>query len=168
MDRARAADNAVRRLVRFLTERSLFLAAAESCTSGLVADLLGGVNGASACFWGSFVCYTPQAKVKMLGVGEEILARYGLVSGETARAMAAGALEKSGADAAVSITGLAGPGGDGSPVPVGTVWIGTALRGGAVQAEQFHFKGRRNGVRHRAALKALEQIMNQLPLLGKN
>jgi PncC family amidohydrolase len=98
----------------------------------------------------------------MLGIGEETLARYGLVSGETARAMAAGALEKSAADAAVSVTGLAGPGGDGSPVPVGTVWIGTALRGAASQAEQVHFTGPRNELRQKAARAALEHILKRL------
>jgi len=98
----------------------------------------------------------------MLGVKEETLAKYGLVSEETARAMAQGALEKSGADAAVSITGLAGPDGDGTAVPVGTVWIGTALKAGKIQAAQFHFNGPRNKVRQKAARKALEEITKQL------
>ncbi|MDR1308208.1 MAG: CinA family protein [Treponema sp.] len=158
----RGPDRTAERLIRLLAGRSLFLAAAESCTAGLVADLLGQVSGASACFWGSFVCYTPRAKMRMLGIGEETLARYGLVSGETARAMAAGALEKSAADAAVSVTGLAGPGGDGSSVPVGTVWIGTALRDAAPQAEQVHFTGPRNELRQKAARAALEHILKRL------
>jgi PncC family amidohydrolase len=128
----------------------------------MVGSMLGEIPGASACFWGSFVCYTAQAKVKMLGMAEEVLVKYGLVSGETARAMAVGALEKSGAHAAVSVTGLAGPGGDGSLVPVGTVWIGTALRNGKVQTTQFHFNGPRNAIRVKAAGKALEQIRKQL------
>jgi PncC family amidohydrolase len=98
----------------------------------------------------------------MLGVGEETLSKYGLVSEETARAMALGALEKSGADAAVSITGLAGPDGDGSSVPVGTVWIGTALRAGTVHAAHFQFSGSRNEVRQKAAREALEAITTQL------
>jgi PncC family amidohydrolase len=149
-------------LVKFLIGRSLFFAAAESCTAGLLADLLGQVPGASGCFWGSFVCYTPQAKIQMLGVKEETLAKYGLVSEETARAMALGALVKSGADAAVSITGLAGPGGDGTSVPVGTVWIGTALKAGKIHAAQFHFNGPRNKVRQKAARVALEEIITQL------
>lgn len=136
----------------------MVLAGAESCTAGLGADLLGRVSGASECFWGSFVCYTPQAKTAMLGVSKETLTRYGLVSGETARAMAAGALEKSGADAAFSVTGLAGPNGDGSSVPVGTVWIGTALKSGVTAEKQFCFSGGRNEVRRQAAQKALEQI----------
>ncbi|MDR2210179.1 MAG: CinA family protein [Spirochaetaceae bacterium] len=154
--------NSAERLIKLLRERSLFLAAAESCTAGMLGSMLGEIPGASACFWGSFVCYTPQAKIAMLGMGEEILVKYGLVSEETARAMALGALKKSGAHAAVSITGLAGPGGDGSPVPVGTVWIGTALWSGKVQAMQFHFDGPRHRIRLKAAGEALEQISKQL------
>ncbi|MCL1814628.1 MAG: CinA family protein [Treponema sp.] len=157
---------AAERLVRLLTERSLYLAAAESCTAGLVADALVQIPGASGCFWGSFVCYTPQAKIQMLGLGKETLNRYGLVSEETARAMAVGALERSGADAAVSVTGLAGGGSAGAErVPPGTVWIAAALRRDGPElctAAVFHFKGRRNKVRQQAARKALEMIIDFL------
>jgi PncC family amidohydrolase len=149
-------------LVAFLTERSLVLAAAESCTAGLVADKIARVPGASKVFWGSFVCYTPQAKIKMLGIESEILDRYGLVSAETAVAMAVGALEKSGADLVLSVTGLAGPEGDGSDVPVGTVWIGTARKNGPETARGFHFTGSRNELRNKAALEAVNQILKQL------
>jgi len=157
-------------LVRLLKNKSRYLVLAESCTAGLAADALARVPGASACLWGSFVCYTFRAKMRMLGLGEERLNKYGLVSEETARAMALGALEKSGADAAVSITGLAGPDGDGSGVPVGTVWIATALgdpdrpdSGGiSCEAAEFHFEGGRNRVRQQAAQQALEQITIQL------
>jgi PncC family amidohydrolase len=149
-------------LIGFLTAKSLSIAAAESCTAGLVADELAGIPGASKVFWGSFVCYTAEAKVKMLGINGETLNRYGLVSSETAAAMARGALEKSGADASVSVTGLAGPDGDGSGVPVGTVWIGTALKTGLVQTAEFHYKGSRNEVREKAALEAIHQITNLL------
>ncbi|MDR3140001.1 MAG: nicotinamide-nucleotide amidohydrolase family protein, partial [Treponema sp.] len=93
-------------LIQKLAQSSRTVAAAESCTAGLVADFLARVPGASRVFWGAFVCYTPQAKVKMLGLDEETLRVYGAVSRETARAMARGALERSGADMAVSVTGL--------------------------------------------------------------
>jgi len=155
-------------LVRLLKSRSQYLVLAESCTAGLAADALAGIPGASACLWGSFVCYTFRAKVRMLGLGEEQLNKYGLVSEKTARAMALGALEKSGAGAAVSVTGLAGPDGDGSGVPVGTVWIATALRqdpdssGISCGAAEFHFEGSRNRVRQQAAQQALEQIIIRL------
>ena len=156
------------RLVRLLIDRSLYLAVSESCTGGLVADALTRVSGASSCFWGSFVCYTPRAKMQMLGVGEHTLSTYGPVSEETAREMAAGALEKSGADAAVSVTGLAGPEGDGSAVPVGTVWIAAALRSEETErklstfAGEFHFSGNRNEVRLQAARETIIQITELL------
>jgi len=162
--------NVAEELVRLLKSGSLYLVLAESCTAGLAADALARVPGASSCLWGSFVCYTFRAKMRMLGLGEEQLNKYGLVSEETARAMALGALEKSGADAAVSITGLAGPDGDGSGIPVGTVWIATALRdpdgpdsaGVSCGVAGFHFEGGRNRVRRQAARQALEQITIQL------
>jgi PncC family amidohydrolase len=149
-------------LVAFLTERSLVLAVAESCTAGLIADRIVRVPGASKVFWGSFVCYSPPAKIKMLGVESGILDRYGAVSAETAAAMAAGVLEKSGADLALSVTGLAGPEGDGSGTPVGTVWIGTALKKGPERTDVFHFTGSRNELRSKAALEAVNQILKQL------
>ncbi|MDR2143940.1 MAG: nicotinamide-nucleotide amidohydrolase family protein [Treponema sp.] len=155
-------ENPEENLVAFLTEKSLVLAAAESCTAGLVADKIARTPGASKVFWGSFVCYTPQAKIKMLGVEREILDRYGLVSAETAEAMAVCALEKSGADLALSVTGLAGPEGDGSDVPVGTVWIGTARKNGPETARRFYFTGSRNELRNKAALEAVNQILKQL------
>jgi PncC family amidohydrolase len=155
-------DNPEETLVALLREKSLMLAAAESCTAGLVSDRIARVPGASKVFWGSFVCYTARAKNAMLGINGEIFDKYGLVSAETASAMAAGALEKSGADLALSVTGLAGPEGDGSGVPVGTVWIGTALKNGPKTAEIFHFGGSRNELRNKAALEAVNQILKQV------
>jgi len=175
-------ENTAQKLVQRLTGKSLCMVTAESCTAGLAAEIIAGIPGASACLWGSYVCYARQAKIKMLGIEEKLLAEYGLVSGETARAMALGALEKSGVDAAVSITGLAGPG-NGGPVsggpengegadkaltpgiPVGTVWIATALRsksGITAEAMEFHFSGSRNEVRRQAAETALEQMLIKL------
>jgi PncC family amidohydrolase len=150
------------KLVKLLKEKSLVIAAAESCTAGLVADEIVRIPGASGVFWGSFVCYTPQAKTGMLGVTEETLSKYGAVSAETAGAMARGALEKSGADGAVSVTGLAGPDGDGSGLPAGTVWIGTALKNRQVKTEKFYFTGFRNAVREQAAREALSQIFKEV------
>jgi PncC family amidohydrolase len=149
-------------LVVFLKEKSLTVAAAESCTAGLVADGIARIPGASGVFWGSFVCYTLQAKICMLGVGEDTLAKYGAVSAETAGAKARGALEKSGTDGAVSVTRLAGPDGDGSGAPVGTVWIGTALKNGPVKTEKFYFTGFRNAIREQAAREAVHQIFEEI------
>jgi PncC family amidohydrolase len=97
----------------------------------------------------------------MLGVREECLSEFGAVSKETACAMAQGALERSGAGYAFSITGLAGPGGDGTK-PAGTVWIATVRQGEAPEATLFHFGGSRNQVRRKAAEKALEQLLKKL------
>lgn len=148
-------------LAVFLGEKSLTLAAAESCTAGLVADAVAAIPGASKVFWGSLVCYTAEAKKTVLGVGDEIIRR-GMVSSETAAAMALGVLEKSRADGAVSVTGLAGPDGDGSDTPVGTVWIGTALKNGPVRTQRFHFRGSRGEVRRQAAGAALHEIFKRL------
>ncbi|GHV95186.1 competence damage-inducible protein A [Spirochaetia bacterium] len=155
-------------LILELRERSQTLALAESCTAGLVADLLAGVPGASQVLWGSFVCYTAVAKCAMLGLDRQRLEQYGLVSVETACDMALGALAKSGASLAAAITGLAGPDGDGSAVPVGTVWVATARRGSTnALPREFHFQGSRNEVRMQAALAALEELLARDRILDK-
>jgi len=145
-------------LIHKLKERSLTLALAESCTAGLVSALLAGVPGASEVLWGSFVTYTKEAKVSMLGIEEKIPETFGLVSKECACAMAQGALRKSTAGIAASVTGLAGPSGDGSCVKVGTVWAAAALRNGEIAAKEHHFTGSRNEVRINAAIAVLEML----------
>jgi len=156
------AEKTAQALVHQLKSLSMTAVLAESCTAGLVASLLAGTSGASAVLWGSFVCYTQGAKVSMLGLDNGELLAHGLVSGETASSMAAAALQKSGADIAASVTGLAGPEGDGSGVPVGTVWIATAAREGKTAAREFHFEGSRNAVRIHAAIAVLESVKNAL------
>jgi PncC family amidohydrolase len=94
----------------------------------------------------------------MLGLDRKRLERFGPVSEETARDMAAGALAKSGAHLAAAITGIAGPDGDGSGTPVGTVWIAAASRAGTSGARLFHFQGSRNEIRRAAAQAALEAL----------
>jgi len=156
------AEKKAEALVKKLKTLSLTVALAESCTAGMVSGLLANVAGASCVLWGSFVCYTQGAKVSMLGLDNDELSAYGLVSRETASSMAGGALQKSGADIAAAVTGLAGPDGDGSSVPVGTVWIASAVREGKVTAREFHFEGSRNTVRIRAATAVLEIIESLL------
>ncbi|MDR0387312.1 MAG: CinA family protein [Treponema sp.] len=149
-------------IIRRAETAGLKIVTAESCTAGLAADLLASVPGASRVFWGSFVCYTPDAKTRMLGIEKALLEKYGLVSRETAAAMAGSALKLSGADMAVSVTGLAGPEGDGSGVPVGTVWIGAACRGGKPEASAYRYAGSRQEVRRAAAREALEVLRRLL------
>jgi PncC family amidohydrolase len=142
------------------------IVAAESCTAGLSSDLIARIPGASNVFWGSFVSYTAEAKTKMLGVSEELIAKLGVVSQGVAQAMAEGALEKSGASWAFSITGFAGPGGGAQPA--GTVWIGVAgLNEGSPcslwsTAKKFFFNGSRNEVRKAAAAAALEELLEKI------
>jgi nicotinamide-nucleotide amidase len=153
-------------IVRLLASGGEMIAAAESCTAGLAADLIARVPGASRVFWGSFVTYSPDAKVGMLGVSGELIKKEGAVSRGVALAMAEGALNKSGASWAFSITGLAGPDGNGSEVPVGTVWIGIAEKGGdkgiKSEAKMFRFTGSRNEVREAAAKTALEEVIKKI------
>jgi PncC family amidohydrolase len=155
---------------------------AESCTAGLASSACAEIPGASQALWGSFVCYTPEAKVSMLGLDRQRLAAYGLVSRETACDMANAALAKSSADMAASVTGLAGPEGDGSARPVGTVWVAVVQRKGEAQAshtqyttyaKEFHFSGGRNEVRMQAAAALLETLLvlaadNSLDMPGIN
>jgi len=155
-------------LIRRLSERERLLVLAESCTAGLAADLLARVPGASKVFWGSFVCYTAQAKIAMLGIDPRRLERYGLVSRETACDMAQAALAKSGAFIAGAVTGIAGPGGDGSGLPPGTVWIATALRGAAPRAALFNFGGCRGEVRNQAAQTLIKELLGVLDKGNEN
>jgi nicotinamide-nucleotide amidase len=158
------AEKTAEALIYKLKERSLTLALAESCTAGLVSALLAGVPGASEVLWGSFVTYTKEAKVTALGIDEKIPETFGLVSKETACAMAQGALSKSTAGIAASVTGLAGPAGDGSNVKVGTVWTAAVLRTksafqkGEITAKEHFFTGARNEVRINAAIAVMEML----------
>jgi len=150
------AEKAARKLIE--KSSGLTVVLAESCTAGLVSAFMANIPGASAVLWGSYVCYTKEAKISMLGLDDSLLTANGLVSKETALSMAAGALQKSGADIAAAVTGLAGPDGDGSDLPVGTVWIAAALRNGEAEAKEFHFTGSRNVIRLRAAIEVIESI----------
>jgi PncC family amidohydrolase len=138
------------------------IAIAESCTAGLAADMIARFPGASKVLWGSFVTYTADAKTKMLGVPKRLIEEHGAVSRNVALAMAEGALGKSGASWAVSITGLAGPGGEGAPV--GTVWVGLAGPAWASrpEAKDLLFKGSRNEVRLVAAAAALKRLLEKI------
>ena len=151
-------------IVKSLSAQRKTIAAAESCTGGMAADLIVCVPGASKVFWGSFVSYTEDAKNKMLGIPGKLIEEYGAVSRETAVAMAEGAIKKSGASLAFSVTGLAGPESDGTGTSVGTVWIAVAesLRSGHTNVKMFLFNGDRNEVREKAAIAALEMVLERI------
>src|SRR5439155_10476675 len=113
-------------IVRRLTERKQTLALAESCTGGYIANRLTNVPGASAVLLAGLVTYSDTAKQTFLGVSTETLAAHGAVSQPTAREMAEGARQRTGADYGISVTGIAGPSGGSETKPVGTVFIGLA------------------------------------------
>ncbi len=137
-----------RALLAALEARRLTLATAESCTGGLIAAALTAIPGSSAVVVGGFVTYSNAMKTRMVGVPEAALARLGAVSEAVARAMAEGALRETGADLALSCTGIAGPGGATPGKPVGLVFVAAARRrGGATQAERHVFAGDRAAVR---------------------
>ncbi len=125
----------------------LMLATAESCTGGLIAASLTAIAGSSDVVDRGFVTYSNAAKTEMLGVPAELIARVGAVSEEVALAMAEGALTRSRADIAVSVTGVAGPGGGSADKPVGLVWFGLARRGAPTHARHEVFPGDRAAVR---------------------
>ena len=152
------AEKKAEEAVAALKARSKKLALAESCTSGMISALLANTDGASNVLWGAFVCYTQQAKVSMLGLDNEKLNYYGLVSEETAGSMAKGAMQKSGADIAAAVTGLAGAKGDEKGVPAGTIWIAAEMKSGKTETRKFHFSGQRNIVRTQAAIAVLDLI----------
>lgn len=148
-------------VVRILRERGLHAATAESCTGGLVAEKITNVPGASEVFGFGFVTYAEQAKSRLLGVDPAMIQRYNVVSGPVAVAMARGALQASGADLAVGITGLAGPGGALPGKPVGTVYLGGAdARNQRAYLMRLELGGyqERSIIRTRAALYALDLL----------
>jgi len=139
--------------------RGLKLATAESCTGGLVAAALTDIAGSSDVVECGFVTYSNAAKMRMLGVSADSLARHGAVSETVAREMAEGAIEGSGADMAVAVTGIAGPGGGSSAKPVGTVCFAIASRASAaVSSTEVFAEGARQGIRHAATLHALHLL----------
>lgn len=134
------------------------VAAAESCTGGNVAHLITAVPGASKYFLGGVVSYANEVKVNVLGVNAEDLKKYGAVSEAVARQMAEGARKVTGAEYAVSTTGVAGPDGGTKEKPVGTVWIGVAGPHGSY-AKEFHFSATRERNIAKASVKALELLL---------
>ena len=144
-----------------LLARRQTLATAESCTGGLLGGLLTSLPGCSAWYLGGIVAYSNLIKSGLLGVPDAVLAAHGAVSLETARAMAEGACAATGADYAISITGIAGPAGGTPEKPVGLVYIAVAAPHGTATFKH-HFSGSRADVRHAAAEAALRHLLDAL------
>jgi nicotinamide-nucleotide amidase len=138
------------------------MATAESCTGGWIAKAITDIPGSSQWLLEGFVTYSDEAKTRQLGVPRSVLKAHGAVSEATVRAMARGALRRSGAHIAVAVTGIAGPGGAVEGKPVGTVWLGWATRRGSsirVGARLRHFRGNREVVRRKTVRAALEGLL---------
>ncbi|MBC7578199.1 MAG: CinA family protein [Tardiphaga sp.] len=149
-----------RALLDLCRGRKLTIATAESCTGGLVAAALTDIPGSSDVIDRGFVTYSNDAKRAMLGVKATTLESFGAVSKETATQMAVGALEKAGVDLAVSITGIAGPGGATPGKPVGLVHLAVASRDGRILNKECRFGAiGRSQVRQRSVLEALRMLM---------
>ena len=151
-----------RQLGRACRRRGVDVVTAESCTGGGAAQAMTRISGSAKWFDRGFVTYTNTAKKEMLGVSQRTLGDHGAVSEEVAREMARGALKKSPADVSVAITGIAGPTGGSRTKPVGLVWFAWGVRGGAVQARVFRFKGDRIAIRRQAVAVALQGLIDLL------
>ena len=151
-------DPLERRIGNVLRGRGWTLALAESCTGGKVGDRITDVAGSSDYFIGSIVAYSYEAKERLLGVRHDTLYTHGAVSGETALEMARGARHALGADVALAVTGIAGPGGGLPGKPVGTTWVAVSGRDGDA-VERFLWSGDREVNKAKSAEAALEVLL---------
>jgi len=151
----------VERLATVLRRGGERIATAESCTGGLIAAACTSLAGSSDWFERGFVTYSNDAKTEMLGVPAALIAAHGAVSAEVACAMAEGALANSRASFAVSVTGIAGPGGGSAAKPVGTVWIATAASGEKAVASLLLAGGDRAAIRQASVARALELLIER-------
>lgn len=154
-------DELAPHVIEIFREKGLSLALAESCTGGMIAETITNVAGASDIFYGSAVTYVNSAKEHILGVARETLEKHGAVSSECAEEMACGARRVYGADVAMSVTGIAGPGGGSEAKPVGTVWFGLATKDGA-ETFRRRFDGDRAAVRR----QTVEEVLRRLAEAG--
>lgn len=163
---ARVSDEELHQLASELGDklkaRGWMLATAESCTGGWVGQLLTALPGSSRWYERGFITYANAAKVEMLGVSPDTLQTHGAVSENTAAEMAAGALKHSHAQATLSITGIAGPGGGTPQKPVGLVCYGWALADGTVMTSTCRLDGDREEIRSRAVAAALRGLIELL------
>jgi nicotinamide-nucleotide amidase len=146
--------------------KHLRIAAAESCTGGMIAAAITDIAGSSDVFDRGFVTYSNEAKTELIGVSSELIAHHGAVSVHVAREMAAGALKHSKADVAVAVTGVAGPGGGSEAKPVGLVYLAVARRGADPAIERHQFHGDRAAIRQATVERALIEEAGAEKLAG--
>jgi PncC family amidohydrolase len=149
-------------VVNKLKDAGMTVTTVESCTGGLLSATLVDVSGASDVFYQGVVTYANEAKVRLVGVKEATLQAHGAVSEETAREMAEGGAKAANADAALSVTGIAGPGGGTKEKPVGLVYIGCYVNGKTIVKKNL-FTGNRREVREQAVETALKLLLECLP-----
>lgn len=150
------------RLGKLLKTRKLMLVTAESCTGGGVGEAVTRVPGSSEWFERGFISYTYISKRELLGIKRQTLDKFGAVSEQAAREMAAGALKNSHAQVAVAVSGTAGPSGGTPDKPVGTVCLAWCLKNGAMVSETRRFNGTRQTIRRKAVMRALQGVLEML------
>lgn len=153
--------NLEEQIVSRMAEKKLTLSAAESCTGGMFSARIINVSGASDVYEAGFVTYANRAKHELIGVKKKTLKEYGAVSRQTAKEMVKGTLKASGADYAVAITGIAGPGGGTEQKPVGLVYIGCGRKHHIV-VKEYRFDGDRMGNRQASVQAAMELLWEML------
>ena len=151
--------NLIETLSEVLHEKNMKLVTAESCTGGLLSASITRQSGASNVFERGYVTYSNEAKIELLGVPTETIETHGAVSEKTAEAMALGALKNSHANLAVSITGIAGPDGGTDEKPIGTVYMGYALKNGSSGALKHNFTGTREDIQAQTTQTAIQSLI---------
>lgn len=155
-------DKLARRVGNTLKTQKLTLVTAESCTAGQIAYVVTSISGSADWFERGFITYSNIAKQEMLGVNPKTLEHFGVVSEQTAKEMAEGALMRSRAQISIAVTGIAGPTGGTKEKPVGTVCFAWARKHMQTNTAKQHFEGNRNNVRSQATQFALEQLLTYL------
>lgn len=149
-------------LCALLNRSKKTFATAESCTGGFISKAVTDIAGVSSVFVGGVVSYSNDVKEKLLYVKHETLESYGAVSHQTALEMSSGALAATGADYAVAVTGIAGPGGGSDEKPVGTVYISCAGKNKEAEARKYHFSGDRSYIRYKTTKEALSFLIDYI------
>jgi nicotinamide-nucleotide amidase len=155
------ADDSIVQMISLIRKKKAKLALAESCTGGLLSSMITEISGVSDIYMGAIVSYSNKAKMRLLNVSDETLEKYGAVSEQTARDMAAGACVAFMAEYSVAITGVAGPTGGTADKPVGLVWLAVAGPG-FVKAERKNFSGDRQSIQRQSAEAATLLLLNAL------
>lgn len=156
------SNNIKLQINRQLREKNMTVAAAESCTGGLLSNYLTAYAGSSEYFLIGFVCYANEAKINLLKIKPSIIKRHGAVSKEVAGILCENVKKIAGSDIGISVTGIAGPGGGHPGKPVGLVYIGIAVAGKHTRVHEYKFKGTRSRIKKLSSLKAIEELLKEI------